>query len=121
MNRLTRAAAWALLACGACAANQYGSTGLSRARRWSGGLDPGEERTVCHLDYRAGEWRGRTLELPLWLVYEHHIGMHPTDYWGECRPEDIRPLVVEPKPGTGTEDEGPKMGSRRGGKKKEER
>lgn len=50
-----------------------------------------EERRICHLRYRAGDWRGEDAILPLWLVYRDHIGMHPRDYWGRCRPEDIKP------------------------------
>ncbi len=55
-----------------------------------GGYSPQEERPICHLDYELTEWYGEDETLPLWLVYEGHIGMHPNDYWGKCKEEDIK-------------------------------
>ncbi len=55
-----------------------------------GGYSPQEERPICHLDYELAEWYGEDETLPLWLVYAGHIGMHPNDYWGKCKEEDIK-------------------------------
>lgn len=56
-----------------------------------GGYDPQERRTVCHKAYRNAQWWPQEIEVPIWLAYEKHIGMHPNDYWGPCK-EDTRPL-----------------------------
>ena len=65
-------------------------------------LDSHEERVVCHLAYRAADWRGEEHTLPLWLIYDKHIGRHPNDYWGRCKAEDIKPLdEAQEKPPSG--------------------
>jgi len=50
-----------------------------------------EERVICHKKYRSGAWYPVELQIPLWLVYRDHIGMHPNDYWGYCE-EEIIPI-----------------------------
>jgi len=57
-----------------------------------GGYSPSEERPVCHLAYHMSDWYGEDKTLTLWRIYDRHIGMHPSDYWGKCKEEDIKEL-----------------------------
>lgn len=82
------------------------------------GYDPMERRPICHLRFHSPEWYGQQLDLAIWNAYEHHIGMHPNDYWGFCKPEDLRDIPPHPKLGEAekTKEAGP-MGARRGKKR----
>ena len=53
-----------------------------------------EERVICHKKFRAGKWYPVELQIPLWLVYRDHIGMHPNDYWDTVKRRLFRYLIL---------------------------
>ena len=44
-----------------------------------------EERIFCHMQYHNSIWIPHEMSIPIYLIYNEHVIMHPNDYWGRCK------------------------------------